>query len=185
MSTQKTLESDRLVLRKLEPNDTRNIQSLANDKNITDNTLSLPYPYEIGVAETWINSVNTKGQNGIKLAYAITIKSSKELIGVVSFTDINKKFAKAEVGYWIGKKYWGNGFCTEAVKTLIDYGFNELGLNKITAHHMLKNPASGKVMLKSGMIKEGYFREEVIKCGVFEDIIHYGILRKEWLSTQS
>jgi len=93
---------------------------------------------------------------------------------------INKMFNNAEAGYWIGVQYWGNGYCTEALKAIINYGFGTLQLNKIHAHHITTNPASGRVMLKCGMSIEGSLKKHILKNNVYEDIVLYGILRDEF-----
>ena len=77
-------------------------------------------------------------------------------------------------------KYWKCGYCTEAARAIIRYGFKQLKLNKIKSSHFARNPASGKVMRNIGMKKEGFRREHVIKWNKYEDLVQYAILRKEW-----
>lgn len=77
----------------------------------------------------------------------------------------------------MGEPYWNQGYCTEAANTLVGFAFANLGLIKITSHHMASNPASGKVMLKLGMKKEGYFEKHFLKFGVLQDMIFYGLLK--------
>jgi ribosomal-protein-alanine N-acetyltransferase len=95
---------------------------------------------------------------------------------------INQKHESAELGYWIGKPYWGNGYGTEAAKAVLHYGFTVLGLNRIYATHMSRNPASGRVMEKIGMKYEGCSRQHVKKWDVFEDLKMYAILKSEYES---
>ena len=71
------------------------------------------------------------------------------MIGAVGLHDV--KPPEAELGYWIGEPYWGNGYCTEALKELIKFSCKTLGINKIKSEHLTSNPASGKVMIKAGM----------------------------------
>ena len=85
------------------------------------------------------------------------------------------------MGYWIGVPYWNKGYCSEAAKALIGYGFDELGLNRVFAEHMVRNPASGRVMEKAGMTYEGTLRQHVKKWDRYEDLKVYGILRTELL----
>ena len=87
---------------------------------------------------------------------------------------------RAELGYWIGKPYWGQGYCTEAARATLDFGFEQLGLNRIFAHHFARNPASGRVMQKIGMTREGRLRQHVKKWDAFEDLELYGILKDHW-----
>ncbi|NEP60397.1 MAG: GNAT family N-acetyltransferase, partial [Symploca sp. SIO2G7] len=88
--------------------------------------------------------------------------------------------ANAELGYWIGVLYWSKGYCTEAAKAVVQYGFEVIGLHRIQAAHFPHNPASGRVMQKIGMSYEGYRRQHILKWGKFEDLELYGILKSDW-----
>ncbi len=174
-----TLLTKRLQLRHFELSDGPRVQELAGDRDIADTTLNVPHPYEDGMAEEWILTHRPKFESGELVNYAIVLNQSQILIGAIGLT-INKIFNRAELGYWIGKGYWNYGYCTEASKAVVYYGFHRLGLNKIHAHHLLRNPASGKVMEKIGMKKEGTLREHVIKWGKYEDYACYSILKIEF-----
>ena len=84
------------------------------------------------------------------------------------------------MGYWVGVPFWGQGICTEAARALLGFGFGDLNLNKIHAHHFTRNPASGRVLQKLGMKYEGQLRQHVLKSDRFEDLFSYGILRSEF-----
>ena len=86
----------------------------------------------------------------------------------------------AELGYWIGVPYWGQGYATEASRELLRYGFEDLGLHRIFASHFKHNPASGRILVKLGMRYEGCQREHLRKWDRFVDSELYGILRQEW-----
>ena len=86
---------------------------------------------------------------------------------------------RAELGYWIGVPFWSKGYCTEAAKAVVEYGFKILGYHKITSRHIESNLASGKVMEKASMSKEGRLIDEVIKDGTFHTLIVYGIINSE------
>jgi ribosomal-protein-alanine N-acetyltransferase len=92
-----------------------------------------------------------------------------------------ERFDRGELANWIGKPFWGEGYCTEAAEAVLDYGFSVLGLNRIYAHHLSRNPASGRVMEKIGMRYEGCLRGHVKKWDVFEDIKVYAIMRSEYV----
>jgi RimJ/RimL family protein N-acetyltransferase/catechol 2,3-dioxygenase-like lactoylglutathione lyase family enzyme len=179
MQKQPVINTDRLILRPFAMEDAADVQKLAGEKEIADTTLLIPHPYPDGAAEEWISSHETKFNNGEEIIFAITLKNSKELIGAIGLVS-NKLNNSAEVGYWIGKPYWNTGYCTEALNSIIKYGFDKLALNKIHAHHMTKNEASGEVMIKTGMKREGLQRKHIIKNGVYEDIVTYGILKQEY-----
>ena len=101
------------------------------------------------------------------------------LVGAVTLT-----FAlpnrRAELGYWVGLPYWRRGFATEAGRRLLAWGFGELGLHRIQAHHLMRNPASGRVLEKLGMSCEGIHRDWLLKSDRFEDVQAWAILEDEW-----
>lgn len=108
----------------------------------------------------------------------MTRRETGDLVGIVSL-HIQRVHDRAELGYWIGKPYWMRGYATEAARALIGFGFRDLGLHRIFAHHFARNPASGRVMEKAGMKCEGLRRGAVKKGGVYEDIVEYAILRDD------
>ncbi|RMI03480.1 MAG: N-acetyltransferase, partial [Calditrichaeota bacterium] len=106
-------------------------------------------PYPDGLAEEWIASHSRNWKERTGLTYAIVEKTSGELIGAIGFVELTD--STGELGYWIGEPYWGNGYCTEAARKLVEFGIQELTLKKIYATYLSSNPASGKVMEKLGM----------------------------------
>ena len=174
MKNRPQIKTERLLLRPFELSDAPKVREMAGEKAIADTTLNIPYPYEKGMAEEWISTHQPKFETGELANFAVVLKATHELVGAIGLT-INKKFKRAELGYWIGRQYWNNGYCTEAGHAIIKYGFDNLDLHKIIATYLTRNPASGKVMEKLGMTKEGIFKEHVIKWEKFEDLISYGI----------
>ena len=87
---------------------------------------------------------------------------------------------QAELGYWVGKPYWGKGFCTEAAQAVLAYAFNELALIRVYARYLARNPASGRVMQKLHMQYEGTLRQHTKKWEQYEDYVFYGLLENEW-----
>jgi len=83
----------------------------------------------------------------------------------------------AEIGYWVAPEFWNKGYCTEALKEVIRFGFEELKLHKIVARHMIHNLASGRVMQKAGMKLEAFLRQDVFKNGKFVDMAVYSIIK--------
>ena len=177
-----TLKTERLILRPFNQNDAKDVQRLAGDYDIAKTTLFIPHPYEDGMAEGWIKSHQKNFNKGIEITLAITLRESNELIGAIGISHINEDLEKASIGYWIGKQYWNCGYCTEAVKAVLKYCFEELKLNRVSAHHFANNPASGKVMEKAGMKKEGVLRQNEKKWGEYVDTPIYGILKNEFNS---
>jgi ribosomal-protein-alanine N-acetyltransferase len=173
------LETGRLCLRQFKMSDCRDVVRLAGDREIAANTLEIPHPYRYEMAAEWIGSHRENFSTGNGVIFAITDLQNGSLIGAIGLV-INNRDRKAELGYWIGKQYWSNGYATEAAKAVVGYGFRELGLNRIFARHLSRNPASGKVMQKLGMKHEGCLRGDVNKDGVFEDLELYGLMKSDY-----
>jgi RimJ/RimL family protein N-acetyltransferase len=179
MAERPTLKTERLILRPFTLADAPEVQRLAGDRDIASTTLNIPHPYENGMAEAWIGTHQERFDKGELVNFAITHGEQGYLIGSIGLM-IAKEFDRAEIGYWIGKPYWNQGYCTEAADAVIKYGFEILRLNRIYATHINRNPASGRVMQKIGMKHEGHLRQHAKKWGNYEDIETYGILRSEY-----
>ena len=128
------------------------------------------------MAEEWISTHGDLFNQKKGVVFAITSKKSGKLMGAISLTGISEGH-QAELGYWIGKQYWGNGFCTEAGAAVIDYAFSTLRLIRVKACHFAGNPASGKIMKNLGMSFEGSRKKHILKQGKFIDLELYGILK--------
>ena len=168
-----TLRSKRLVLRPFTPADVLEVQRLAGSPEVSSTTLNIPFPYEDGMAEAWIARHAPEFEADAMAVLAIT--AADVLVGAISLR-LERAHRRAELGYWIGQPYWGQGYATEAAATMLQYGFTTLGLNRIQATHLVRNPASGRVMQKVGMRFEGIQREHFWKNGRPETIARYAIL---------
>ncbi|MDJ0571800.1 MAG: GNAT family N-acetyltransferase [Pleurocapsa sp. MO_192.B19] len=174
-----TLQTVRLILRPFELADASEVQKLAGAREIASVTLNIPHPYEDGMAEEWISTHQETFEQGKSVNFAIIEKETTRLCGAIGL-GINSQNSNAELGYWIGVPYWRQGYCTEAALAVVAYGFENLNLHRIHSSHFIRNPASGRVMQKVGMIREGCLRQDVQKWGKFEDLVIYGILATEW-----
>ncbi len=170
-----SLRTQRLLLRPFDPADAPRVQQLAGDREIALNTIHVPHPYPTGRAQMWIDAQVDRREQG-QWDFAI---DDGELAGCIGLR-VQEEFDRAEIGYWIGKPYWGRGYATEAAAALIRLGFEELNLNRIYAGYFSRNAASARVMIKNGMQYEGTLRQHVKKWGEFVDIVYYGILRSDW-----
>ncbi|HLN59950.1 MAG TPA: GNAT family N-acetyltransferase [Symbiobacteriaceae bacterium] len=173
------METERFMLRSLELTDSPRIEELAGDREIASTTLSIPHPYPAGGAEPFIRATQEAAAKGNGYVFAITRKEDGLLVGVIGL-NVHPEFKRAEMNYWVGRPYWGQGVATEAARAMLRFGFEELGMNKIYAAFLTRNPASGKVMAKMGMTYEGVLRQHVIKWGQYEDVGYYSILRSEY-----
>ncbi|MDB4292713.1 GNAT family N-acetyltransferase [Maribacter sp.] len=176
-----SLETERLVLNQIKPDDIPNIVAYAGNKKITDNTRTMPHPYFAEDAIAWMHMANQGFRNGDNYIFALRNKENNLLMGGIGLT-LDQEHNRAEIGYWIGEPFWNMGYTSEAVKVLLKFGFDQLQLNKIIAAYISTNSASGKIMIKNGMIKEGEFKNHDIKNGEYVTLIHYGLLKSQYES---
>jgi len=172
------LSTERLILRPFKPADAAEVQRLAGDEDIARNVLAMPYPYLDGMAESWIETQAQDFKDGKSAIFAITLKNNGRLAGAIGLS-LQAPYQLAEMGYWVGKEFWGNGYCTEAVRAIIRFGFSQPGLHKISASHFSNNPASGRVMQKAGMKYEAKLLSHMLHWGEYKDLVFYGIWKEE------
>ena len=178
------IRTDRLLLRPLELSDAPDIQLLAGDKDVASTTRDIPHPYEEGMAEKWIKSCQEKAASGELINFAITLPNDGSFLGAIGIHP-DDTGSQAEISYWVGKPYWNRGYATEAVKGVIDQGCTQLKLERIYAAHFTRNPSSGRVMQKAGMLHEGLLKGHTEKWGTFEDLELYGVTREQFLRGNS
>ncbi|HYW06915.1 MAG TPA: GNAT family N-acetyltransferase [Longimicrobium sp.] len=175
-----TLRTERLVLRPFAPADAARVRELAGERDVASTTLTIPHPYEEGMAESWIAGHAAAWDERNRLSLAVT-HGVDGVIGAIGL-NVAPQHAHAETGYWIGAPYWNRGFATEALGAILAHGFGELGLHRVLARHFPRNPASGQVLRKAGMVHEGIMREHVRRWDRFEDLECYAILERDWRS---
>ena len=154
-----SINTDRLVLRELEPRDAARIALLAGDFDVASMTGTIPHPYSERMAAEWIASA-LHGEEGT----VFVIERDGALIGCVGYREDEK--GGAELGYWLGKPYWGNGYATEAAEALVTYAFDQGGLRYLTIGHFADNPASARIIAKLGFVEQG---EKIRECVAREE----------------
>jgi RimJ/RimL family protein N-acetyltransferase len=174
-----TLLTERLVLSSFTLDDLVDVVKLAGAREIADTTIAIPHPYRREHAEYWISGHASAFEAGAGVDFAIRSSGDGALLGAVGLREVDPENSQAELGFWIGVPFWGKGYATEAAAAVVQYAFAELGLNRVYAHHMTRNPASRRVLLKIGMREEGRMRQRVRKWGRFEDVVAYAILRSD------
>lgn len=168
------LRAARLVMRPYSDADIPELMPLIGAREVAATTLRIPHPYSLADAEEF---VRRSMEDQVRVA--ITLADSGKLVGGVGLR-LDDGHNRAELGYWIGMPYWGNGYATEASQALIEYGFRELKLERIYASHTTNNPASGNVLRKLGMKYEGCQRKHIVKWGEYLDLELYGLLRQDY-----
>eukprot|EP00961_Rhodomonas_salina_P294064 3934247-Rhodomonas_salina.2 len=174
------METERLLLRELRESDAPSIQRAASQREIADTMISIPHPYPEGEAERFIEREKAAKDAGHSVTFVIENKTDQSFCGLVSVREIDKEHSLAELSFWVEKGQWGNGFMTEAVQKVVAFVFDERGLNRLYAYHMLRNPSCGRLLQKCGFAQEGLLRQRVFKWGVPEDVCLCALLRQDW-----
>ena len=147
------LKTERLVIKSPEIDDKVELTQLINDYKVVQWLSNMPFPYKLEDAVVFIAQSQEKILKQEIKTYMIF--HNKNMLGGIELRDFNEN--SCELGYWLGKKYWGKGFATEAVGRLLELGFDELNLDEIYAAYKVGNEASKKVLEKSGF---QFYREK-------------------------
>lgn len=176
------LETERLILRPVELDDAPALFAIMNDPDVTANLL-LPHPYPEEKILPWIESNREALQQRERFVTAVVLKDTGELIGVCAFYRVSWEHMKAELIYWLGKAFWGKGYMTEAAQRMLKFGFEELGLERISVGCFARNKASARVIEKLRFKYEGCARHEFRKDGEFLDELRFGMIREDYYSS--
>jgi [ribosomal protein S5]-alanine N-acetyltransferase len=180
MIEQPVLNTLRLHLRPPGSSDKRDIQKHAGAREIADTMISLPHPYTAGEAERYLTRMQYEQEAGKAVIFIIEKKAGKQFCGIIEVRDIDHEHSQGELSFWLVRKSWGQGYMSEVVQAVVRYVFEVVGLNRLYAFHMLRNPATGRVLEKNGFMKEGVLRQRVQKWGQFEDVALWAILKQDW-----
>ncbi len=173
----KNLESDRLLLRQINADDVNEIFELRSNKEVMK---YIPRPLCITVEDAMvhINMIQQKIEENEGMNWAITLKDNPTLIGYIGHYRIKWEHYRSEIGYMILPQYNGRGIAAEAIKLIIDYGFNEMKMHSLEGIIDPENTASARVLEKNGFVKEAHLRENEFFEGKFIDSVIYSLINK-------
>lgn len=175
-----TIETERLILRRFRPEDDRAMfENWASDDAVTK-YLTWPSHGSIDITRMvladWVSGYDKPDF----YQWAITLKAEGDNpIGSIGVTEQNDRVGKAEIGYCLGQQWWRRGIMTEALKAVMNYFFDEVGMRRIESHHDTRNPHSGDVMKKCGMKFEGTLRQAAWNNQGICDVNLYALLAQE------
>ena len=174
-----TVETDRLILRKVTIDDVDDMNEYSKTQLITEYLTWSPHPDKAYTFE-YISYLQTRYKTGDFYDWAVVWKETNKMIGTCGFTRFDYQNNSAEIGYVLNPEFHGRGIATEAVLKTIEFGFSNLALNRIEGRFMVENSASRRVMEKSGMQFEGIRREGMLIKGIYRNIGVCSILKKEY-----
>ena len=172
------LENGTLLMRPLESHDSSAILDLVVTPEIAANTF-VPQPYPPEAASEFVRLGRERWRYDEAYVFGVIEKCSQRFAGCMGIHPV-AAHGRAEVGYWIGKAFWGRGLATSALRLLLQFAFETLKLNRVEAGHFAHNPASGRVMEKAGMRFEGLRRQYVLHREQYKDLVWYAILREDY-----
>jgi len=174
-----TLETDRLILRRMTMQDARDVFEYSRDPDVARHVLWSAQK-ELSEAKEYCRYMMKRYRNDEPSSWGIIDKATGRLVGTIGFMAYSEENNSAEVGYSLAKWLWNGGYMTEALARVIEYAFEAMDLNRIEAQHELQNPSSGRVMEKCGMRKEGVLRQRLYNKGKYVDVALYAILKEDY-----
>ncbi|MBD3238708.1 MAG: GNAT family N-acetyltransferase [Candidatus Moranbacteria bacterium] len=177
----KKLTGQRINLRKAALADAKSIYQNAKDKDICM-AVPLPMPYTLKTAQEYIKASQKKWETKKEAQFGIEYGKTGEIIGMIGLRSLNFELKKAEVGYWLGKDYWGKGIAKEALGLILKFAFFNLKLNRVYAEVKSKNLSSSKLLERSNFKLEGRLRKDEKFKGKWDDLLIFGMLKHEFSS---
>ena len=175
-----TIETQRLILRPFLPEDADAMyRNWASDPEVTK-FLSWPHYKSVDTAREILAVWTKQYQDNTFYQWAIVLKELEQPVGSISVVNRDDRVEMVEIGFCIGKNWWGLGIMTEALKAVMTYLFEEVGVQRIEAGHDPENPASGAVQRKCGMKYEGTFRRRIRSNRGITDVVWNAALKEEW-----
>jgi RimJ/RimL family protein N-acetyltransferase len=165
-----------VALRRFTAADAPRVQLLAGEREVAETTAVIPHPYPDGAAAAWIAIHEVARAAGTEYSYAITASGDGLLVGAIGLRPDSGEHET--IGYWVGRPYWNRGYATAAAQAVIVLAFDFLDLDDVTASHLVRNPASGRVMEKCGM--RALRTETRDHRGTPQDFCIRGITRDAW-----
>lgn len=178
-----TLETPRLLLRRILPKDAKDMFDYSKRESVVRYLLWDVHPDEAYTA-SYIDYLQQRYEIGDLFDWAVVLKKEGRMIGTCGFTQIDTVNDTAEIGYVINDTYRGSGYAPEAAKEVIRFGFEKLGLMRISALCMRDNSASLSVMAKCGMQREGLLRSAILVKGRREDVHVAAVTRQDYQDQQ-
>jgi ribosomal-protein-alanine N-acetyltransferase len=173
-----TLETERLILRKMTLEDAEAIFAYASDPEVSRYMLWETHR-SIEDSRAFLELEVSKRESGGEPDWGIVYKGDHRFVGTCGIISWEPQHARAEIGYALSREYWGRDLMPEAARAMIRFGFERMSLNRIEARCIAENAASARVMEKAGMTHEGTLRQRELIKGAYRDIEVYAILREE------
>lgn len=173
------IETARLTLRRMNRRDAQDIFAYSKDVQVARHVL-WDAQRSISEARAYLRYMQRQYRLNQPASWGIVLRETGHLIGTIGFMAYSEDHNSAEVGYSLSRDYWNRGLMSEALTACLRYAFDEMELHRVEAQHELDNPASGRVMEKCGMQREGILRGRLYNKGRYVDVCLYAMLEEDW-----
>ena len=184
MTYEKTIETERLILRKPHPDDAPALFAIHADPEVMRYFSEPPWHDDSRAAGKIADDI-AAFENEDYLRFAIELKAGGQYLGSCTLFAEHRQNRRAEIGYVLGRQYWGKGYMQEALSALLEFAFVERNLNRLEADIDPLNTASASALERQGFRQEGFLPERWIVDGHVSDTALYGLLRREWQARRS
>ena len=177
------LQGNGFLIRPYQVGDEVSLQASLNDPLVYERLTNIPRPYTLADAKSWISqSTTVVTTNTKRVNFAIVVDGV--VVGSVAFINVDIRQGNAQISVWVARRYWGQGLAVKALELLIAFGFEKLGLYRVSAFHVSDNEKSEHMLKKLGFQLEGVHKEEWRKLVGDRykrfDSLHYALLRHQW-----
>ena len=176
------IETKRLILRRMEMSDARDLFDYSRDEEVARYVL-WEAQKNISESRAYIKCMLRRYRAGDPASWCIERKDEGRVVGTIGYMWYQPENNAAEVGYSLARDCWNQGYMTEALRAVLRYSFEVMAINRVEAQHEVGNPASGAVMRKCGMRREGTLRSRLYNKGHYVDVELYAMLRQDWAAT--
>jgi RimJ/RimL family protein N-acetyltransferase len=167
------------VLRPLAEADLAPLVVLANDPEVAEKTARMPYPYTLADARAWFATLQDPKTLAYEWVFAIVRADDDAFFGAIGLVFAAHE-PEAEIGYWLGRPYWNQGYMTEAVERMLRYAFETLGLERVRGGAFPNNPASLRVQQNCGMSLVGREMQPAPARGGDREVVVLAVRREDW-----
>ncbi|HEY1045725.1 MAG TPA: GNAT family N-acetyltransferase [Bacteroidia bacterium] len=176
-----TLETERLILRAITNDDCQAMFDLRSNPKLMK-YIPRPLCVTLKDAETLLGKVIMANENRTNINWAMSLKDNPHMFGFMGFAKVHAEDHRAEVGYMMLESHFGYGYMREALKAVIDYGFDVMNMHTLQGIIDPENTASENILIHHGFVKEAHFKENVFFEGQYLDSVHYTLFRDTWAS---
>jgi len=174
------ITTPRLVLRWISEDDIDSLYEIFSNSEVMRYWSTVPLPNQAAAAE--LQREIAEGNESEKMfKWGLALRDSNIVIGTTTLFNLNLDNGRAELGYAMGRAYWGKGYMNEALKAFVSHAFEVMELRRLEADVDPRNVASIRTLERLGFQREGFLRERWHVNGEIQDAIFYGLLRREWL----